>query len=632
MTAAARRLRAILLIVIALVVGLLWLPFDPLMPRPGIDESWMQAVNQAASHHLRFGTDVVFNYGPLAAVHTHMYVAGIWPAVMAASALLAAGFVIATVIWLRAAHWIWPALLATFLLLDPTPRESTFLVYPLVAVLALTELPSTGRHAWWPVGLMYAALGLLPVIKLSSLLPVAGAVLCTALLGWQLGRRALVALAPALPISSMVCFWLVSGQRLADLGPYLRSAPWVTAGYSEAMAIPERSRLGPPLVLMTVVVGGLVLVVALTRVALRDRTTILPLLMLAGTSTIAAKEAMVRADVWHVFTLWPVLAIGVWFLWRAGLSALPRAVSVLALLAIWGAMVNTWPSFALSESWRQDRHTLAGPADLILHPPSSLPQRYDEVQAGLARSYAMPSTPGTVDLYPDELGALFAAGERWDPRPGLQSMSAYTPELVTRNRDHLVGPGSPDSLIFGIGAIDDRLPALEDGASWPTILSRYEPTGRAAWGYQVLARRPLPVALTARASTQLHGRLGEWISLPATAPGQALEVSIDLEPTPAGRVRTTLWRPPIVRIDLAGVIGPLATHRFLPGVARVPFLISPYVASADQFVDLYSGGNDLDRVNRIRLHADGFLPAMFWSRRVSITARVVQLPTSTRQR
>src|SRR6202040_4372562 len=61
----------------------------------------------------------------------------------------------------------------------------------------------------------------------------------------------------------------------------------------------------------------------------------------------------------------------------------------------------------------------------------------------------------------------------WNPRPIIQSYSAYTPALVRLNEQHLRGPDAPEWVLFDLQSIDGRLPSLDDGLSWPALLDNY---------------------------------------------------------------------------------------------------------------------------------------------------------------
>ncbi|MGH2966069.1 MAG: hypothetical protein ACRDMH_11910, partial [Solirubrobacterales bacterium] len=78
------------------VIG--WRPLF-VIPTVGFDPSWNLALEMAAADRLRWGTEFVFNYGPLGFLHAPL-VAFTWPAVLSAIHLLALRLALAvSVIW-----------------------------------------------------------------------------------------------------------------------------------------------------------------------------------------------------------------------------------------------------------------------------------------------------------------------------------------------------------------------------------------------------------------------------------------------------------------------------------------------------------------------------------------------------
>src|ERR1700756_2322960 len=45
----------------------------PVMPAPGLDPSWQLAAEYAAHHHLVFGRDFIFTYGPYHYLGSHLF-------------------------------------------------------------------------------------------------------------------------------------------------------------------------------------------------------------------------------------------------------------------------------------------------------------------------------------------------------------------------------------------------------------------------------------------------------------------------------------------------------------------------------------------------------------------------------
>lgn len=57
------------LVAIALTLTLIvFVPFGPAMPQPDLDSSWEYAMNAVVAKHMVIGKDIIFTFGPLAAV------------------------------------------------------------------------------------------------------------------------------------------------------------------------------------------------------------------------------------------------------------------------------------------------------------------------------------------------------------------------------------------------------------------------------------------------------------------------------------------------------------------------------------------------------------------------------------
>jgi len=78
----------------AILAGLFIIPLEPLMPVPGLDPAWMQALNEAVARHLVFGRAVIFTYGPFASVYTCLYHPATDTLMLGGRVLIAFGFVV----------------------------------------------------------------------------------------------------------------------------------------------------------------------------------------------------------------------------------------------------------------------------------------------------------------------------------------------------------------------------------------------------------------------------------------------------------------------------------------------------------------------------------------------------------
>jgi hypothetical protein len=222
-----------------------------------------------------------------------------------------------------------------------------------------------------------------------------------------------------------------------------------------------------------------------------------------------------------------------------------------------------------------------------------LKKSYETSLARIRLQLPLPKLRGTVDVYTVNQSLAIANGYQWDPRPVPQSYSAYTPALARMNVEHLTDASAPDGVLFALETIDGRLPAFADGPSWPILLTQY----RADWlripaqpsrapPIAYLRRKPGPQRITVVATPLLRGMaaLGQAVRLPRS--DAVLFAKIDIGPNAYGKFEGLLFRQSQLYINFLFPGGRVERYRFVPGMARSGFVISPVITNAAQFVAL----------------------------------------------
>ena len=555
-------------------------PLAPVQPGAGLDDSWRLAMNQAVAEGLIFGRDIVFTFGPYSAVYTHHYHPATYHLNLMLGVLLGLGYGAMLLMLLRkgANGWLWCS--AGFLLLVDS-RDALFFAYPLlVALVACAEafprlatadrLRFPGRNLGY--ALAVALLGAFPIVKGSFLPLTAMAMAVGAFLHWWNGRRSFAALFILLPAATMAALWLLAGQPLAALPDYFRTMVPIISGFAGAMGF-----WGPPgqVSLYLLVVAGILFSMLRTRDdSFLHRATFV--LAVALFLFIAFKAGFVRHDGHAVAAssgaLLAIFAIN-------GSRIVPISWPTLVLAGLMFVLVHVWwLAFPLREP------SVAESLRRLVHGDAvGMESAYTQRLAQISAQLPLPRLAGSVDIYPFDQIQLIASGNLWRTRPVLQSYSAYTPELARLNEAHLRGTQAPDNIFFRVGSIDGRLPATDDGLSWPALFSGYRLAGRTP-DYVHLTRRPAPAAITRTVIAQERHRLGEWVQLPSGP--QMLFAEIDLQPTLLGRLATALFKPDMTYIAVATSDGESRFYRFIPSTARAGFILSPLIESNGEFAQL----------------------------------------------
>jgi hypothetical protein len=248
---------------------------------------------------------------------------------------------------------------------------------------------------------------------------------------------------------------------------------------------------------------------------------------------------------------------------------------------------------------------LAAPAKL-LQGEAAVRKAYEGYLAAFRSNQPLGPLPGPVDTYPGNAAAILAQGLAYRPRPVMQSYQAYSPEFAELNAAFLRGPQAPESILFQLFPIDDHFPALDDGLSWPELLSRYD-VRAVDWSGAILhrSRAPRPWRLVPLGS--LPVLFGQVVPLPAVT-NAVLWAKLDPTLTLVGRAASTLYKPPILWLTVWTQGGQQLRFRLVPGLARGGFVLSPLVQDSVSFGLLASAGGlrelDDSRVVAVRLSAE----------------------------
>jgi hypothetical protein len=211
-------------------------------------------------------------------------------------------------------------------------------------------------------------------------------------------------------------------------------------------------------------------------------------------------------------------------------------------------------------------------------------------------------------LYSHECILLAATHRDYVPRPTLQSYAAFTPRLAELNAAHLRGDRAPDSILFRLQAIDFRWPALEDGPSWLEMVARYK-IGEFRGNYALLTRAATTRRPRLEPLATIDSPLGAPVQLP-DAGGDLLYASIDVHPTLLHGVANTLFASPMLHMVAELSDGRVVIRRFIPGMGRAGFVLSPFVASTHDFMGLWNPDPQrlaADRVTKLSIGVRPYL-------------------------
>jgi hypothetical protein len=400
--------------------------------------------------------------------------------------------------------------------------------------------------------------------------------------------------------ASILFFWLAAGQSLSLLWPYLRYSWLLTGAYSEAMVWTAPGETGV-LAALLLATAALLAMIAYAAWLRRRFFGIFAVLGLGAIVFLNFKHVCVRYDQVHEITAaldlllvtlaclavtGPVWRKRRWWLWVG------HALALAGIGWFCSAMFNRCfrevhlPEERLDVNFARTLNpkSILGPA-ILFREPSRLQKIYEKNLAEVRRRFPLPPISGAVDAYPWNEAVLIAHDLQFDPRPVIQSYSAFTPELAELNAAHLRGSHAPDNILFDINSVNNNFPSLEDGRSCPELLTRYDITDLT--GQFVILKRsshPRKHRLTPLADVPVQ--LGVPVTIAINdAP---LWAELEISPTLFGAVVATLYKPPVLNLSVSLEDGRQLLFRVVPGMARSGFLLSPLIPDNESFASLYS--------------------------------------------
>lgn len=578
----ARRMFARFATVAAFVLTILMLtPFEPGMPFVGVDGSWRYAINVAAAEHLRFGRDIVFTFGPLASVYTHEY-HPFTDGSMIVGSLLVAMAVFLGFFTIVASRRRYLLLLLPVVISLSWRIDALYFFLPILLPFVARKNIDRGKAASLTLYVVAIASATLLLIKLNFTLMVGVSTLLTIVLLWRASRMTAIVLC-TLQAVTLAVGWLLCGQSLVDLPSYFIAQGSIISGYTDGMSVDGR---------LEDVVAFLLASIAMvaTTVAGQIRRQSFVALLFCFYLFVAFKSGFVRHDGHALVPSVALAYVGLLLILERGRQA-GMSAFIIGLLG-WAMISGNYQDNRFVAMTSRFAEMVRNPARgiwLRMTQPEVLPNQFRATTAFMGSSSLFAKRSGTADLYSMDLAPMIAAGIDWKPRPVIQSYAAYTSPLAILNAAHLSND-PPSRVFFTISPIDNHYPSLEDGLSWLSLLGNFNPVVL-DHGYAVLEKpaKPLPplVPIETLSSDAILGK-----GMPVPRMDSPIWVSMDITPSLAGKIFSIAYKLPELSLVVRYENGDTASYRFIAGMARTGFLLSPTISNATDFVALGSSYRD----------------------------------------
>ena len=589
--------------------GLLWFSFLklPASVSPEQVPSWESVLSFIASHHLQWGRDVVFNYGPLGFLTIDCY----WGDHFWTILLYAFGFSLFLTISVSRLLGRLPSLLRVVLcvlvpwITVPHWQDLSFDPVYLFAITltGISALQDKRLLVWLTI--YGAALGCFSLIKFTFCIYAIFTFLLVVLNFWWCHERKALGVFFISGMAAFLVAWVLAGQGLGNIGNWFFYAWQIASQYPTAMAIvPARNEL---LFGVVIALAAFVLLVTQDAKTAKYKGQIACSLLLLAGLFLAWKEAYVRADV-HivVFQVYVFLVVAMLPAWmpltgrmRDWITWASLLVMVIALLPL------NQRSAEFMVTAKNGLGTKILDAATAVFAPLKYKQFLEQELEEKRQSAKLPqisallgNLPVGVLNYDQDVAIL--NNFNFQPHPVFQSYAAHSPQLERLNYDFFNSAAAPEFVLWRYCTIDGRFPSLDDGAVMLKILADYSPVmtekNFVLWkrnlhsGQKYSIIEPLEVAIPS----------GSWTGVPSVP----VWTRIELRETWFGLATKILLRGDMPEIEVRLADGTTASYRLPPANAEYGFVLNPLLTPDSNLGFPLLGTKKPAQITAIRVQAD----------------------------
>jgi len=575
-----------------LIVSILTLPLAGMIPAPGIDNSWQTGLNIALTRGMQFGEDIVFTFGPLGFLFMPSFCdVNHW--VIAYLCGLLVHFVLVLLVFLllpkitnSELYFVFGS--APLLFILPFLRIDEKLILIALLLLTFAMMSQVSLKRFWLIAAMSLCLALTSSIKFSATISSAGIMSAAALIFTYRRQFLNIGIMVLSYLLAYMGIWILTGQHITNLIPYLRNSIEISAGYNQAMMCSGPNQLGPNLIVVAGIAGiSFFYLLFAYGVITRKRGLVVFMLPFLVFAFMVFKFGFVRHDTTHFYVFFSIMPFLFGWIYLAHKQDLPRLLRAL-LLMLCCAMASFM--FAQNLYISQNVKSNLAALKLLTHGSSYRQSLTEEYKLDLRKQFNLSSAlvagigKDRIDIVPWEINLLYAYDMNWSPRPIFQSYSAYTKALDLLNAKYYEN-SVPDMLLYTVKTIDHRYAVFDEPATFREILKNYKPVS-ADSGVILFRKKVQPASFRRRRISAIETNIGDPIQIPKT--NGYLFANIRIENSLLGKAAAIAYRGERMYVHLVTDKEQFG-HRFVPSTAQNGIFLSSYISDNQDLLNVFNG-------------------------------------------
>ena len=220
----------------------------------------------------------------------------------------------------------------------------------------------------------------------------------------------------------------------------------------------------------------------------------------------------------------------------------------------------------------------------------------------------------TIDTIDSQQAVLLLNDLNYRPRPIIQNYKSYSNDLIRKNSNFIASIKSPDFIFWKHGYIDNRFPSQCDSILTASIPYCYNPLFDTPYGLLMERKNNFTMFENLKKDLiyQKFSKIGNEHIL-NTDGKYGLWITCNFKQPFLGALRSFLYKPPILHIEVTDVFNTSHTYRIIPSISSSGFLIHPFLKSQYD-LKLFSEFKALPSVKKFRFKydRDHVFDSLFW--------------------
>lgn len=388
-----------------------------------------------------------------------------------------------------------------------------------------------------------------------------------------------------------------------NLFTYLAGSFQLISGYNTAMFVPQPFDEIHLVTAMVILAFFMTITLWNIRIILKNSGSVFIFLCTSLLLYVIFKNGFVRNHSNSFFIFTPI-TFGLLYLFSDELKGAVLYVLLLSILAGYLAVGGLSTLFSPSLFSRKLNFAANYADQFSNYNPDSVNNSY-EVAAKIPDNIIKTIGKNSADIIPGEISYLFYNDLSYNPRPVIQSYSAYNSYLDQQNADKYRSDSAPDFVLLQQYSFEYRNPVYDETKTKLALLENYEVIN-SEWHHLLLKKLEKPVGFKTVKSEERTARLSQNIALEDSDELQIM--SADVQYSLLGKLMSFLLEPAPLFVTITLDDGTEQSYRVATSVLKGGVIVNRHLPVAEDLVDLELFvnfyGKQNSRVKIIRFFTD----------------------------